>query len=565
MNGEPTRKASGSAPASCATRLPKTTAVSVRKPVAAFRAERTFAGLRRPAALDGPKYAHTPVALGRQAAGSALDCPLDSGWWFVNVYDARLAQCAYRLARGALKISEWEEYGVPMTALGGGFGPLARDIADKKPGGLRAPFTIFPPKPSAAYYALSANDSGVQRSMLVEPDGMAVPKAGAGRKHVKKAATATHVHLNIITDYRSQKLLVLYTDSKTLGGGAEAANAEGRKPRRTGPPKGHAGVSHSDKPERIVRIPFKRCVQCSSARVEQRRSCTKPVSDLGPDNKVHTVALVVGEGVCLDCGALSKAPTGVLEGTSFGPRLLGAVNEYFHVNCTDAAIARVLERVHGFKTSPNAVLNAREAREPNCLFWIGCIVRARQGWRSGANRQLPESAPGSGIRSSQNRTPRLVGIGTGRRVWPSAEPPWAAPSRGLLPEFAPVPSEAAADTVACHKRCALNPASFSSAAPAIFSASPCRDFGIFKRTLATSFSLVISPRAHLLAAASISWCWYCSPVPYTFGCTRFTRSAAIFSASLRSSAGRWGPILVAIISVAILGFSLSLMMSSTII
>ena len=57
--------------------------------------------------------------------------------------------------------------------------------------------------------------------MLVEPDGMAVHKAGASRNHVKeKAATATHVHLNIITDYRSQKLLVLYTNSKTLGGGA---------------------------------------------------------------------------------------------------------------------------------------------------------------------------------------------------------------------------------------------------------------------------------------------------------------------------------------------------------
>ena len=192
-----------------------------RSALHALEIGRQIAGLRRPAALDGPKYAHTPVALGRQVAGSALDCPLDSGWWFVNVYDARLAQCAYRLARGALKISEWEEYGVPMTALGGGFGPLARDIADKKPGGTRAPFTIFPPEPSAAYYALSANDSGVQRSMLVEPDGMAVPKAGASRKHVReKAATATHVHLNIITDYRSQKLLVLYTDRKTLGGGA---------------------------------------------------------------------------------------------------------------------------------------------------------------------------------------------------------------------------------------------------------------------------------------------------------------------------------------------------------
>ena len=145
--------------------------------------------------------------------------------------------------------------------------------------------------------------------------------------------------------------------AKSKDGGAE----EAEKPRRTGPPKGHVGVSHSDKPEGIVRIPFKRCAQCSSARVEQRRSYTKLARDFGSDNKVHTVALIVGEGVCLDCGALSKAPTGVLEGTSFGPRLLGAVDEYFHVNCTDAAIAQVLERVHGFKTSPNAVLNAREA------------------------------------------------------------------------------------------------------------------------------------------------------------------------------------------------------------
>lgn len=145
--------------------------------------------------------------------------------------------------------------------------------------------------------------------------------------------------------------------AKGKDGGAE----EPEKPRRMGPPRGHAGVSHSDKPERIVRIPFKRCARCSSARVEQRRSYTKLARDFGLDNRVHTVALIVGEGVCLDCGARSKAPTGVLEGTSFGPRLLGTVDEYFHVNCTDAAIARVLERVHGFKTSPNSVLNAREA------------------------------------------------------------------------------------------------------------------------------------------------------------------------------------------------------------
>lgn len=139
--------------------------------------------------------------------------------------------------------------------------------------------------------------------------------------------------------------------------GEESAN----KRKRPGPPKGHAGTSHSNKPEATVKVPFESCAECASSRVEQLRACTKLVSDLGADRIVHTVAFIVGEGVCLDCGAKSKARVGVLEGTSFGPRLLGIVDEYFHAGCTDQSISVLLERVHNFKTSPNAVLNGREA------------------------------------------------------------------------------------------------------------------------------------------------------------------------------------------------------------
>lgn len=42
-----------------------------------------------------------------------------------------------------------------------------------------------------------------------------------------------------------------------------------------------------------MRIPFKRCAQCSGARVGQRRSSAKPVGDFGPDNGARTVALTV--------------------------------------------------------------------------------------------------------------------------------------------------------------------------------------------------------------------------------------------------------------------------------
>ena len=108
-------------------------------------------------------------------------------------------------------------------------------------------------------------------------------------------------------------------------GGCEAGSSEGvgaaDKRKRAEPPKGHVGVSHSNKPKAVIRAPFESCGECGSARVEQLRACTKLVSDRGADKDIHTAAFIVGEGVCLDCGAESKADIGVLEGTSFGPVL----------------------------------------------------------------------------------------------------------------------------------------------------------------------------------------------------------------------------------------------------
>ena len=175
----------------------------------------------KPAKLDGDSYAASPITLGKKTVGGVLDCPLDSVWWFVNVRDVWLSQCAYMLRSGTLKISEWEYYDVPMTVLGDNFGPLTRDIADKKPKDKRAPFVIEELNSSAVYYSLSRNDSSVQQSLLVEPDGRAEPKPDADPDRVKATArTATHIHMNILARYTSQALLVPYTTKKTLGGGA---------------------------------------------------------------------------------------------------------------------------------------------------------------------------------------------------------------------------------------------------------------------------------------------------------------------------------------------------------
>ena len=173
-----------------------------------------------------------------------------------------------------------------------------------------------------------------------------------------------------------------------------------------------------------MRIPFKRCAECSSARVEQLRN-SKLVRDFGPDNKVHNVALIVGEGVCLDCGARSKAPMGVLEGTSFGPRLLGVVDEYFHVNSTDAAMAQVFERVHSFKMSPNAVLNAREALADSLrrhqiqeimdeFSKYGYVIADETFFvHREKGRCLGDAGPHGGARLVQDRA---RGLGAGRKV-----------------------------------------------------------------------------------------------------------------------------------------------------
>lgn len=72
-------------------------------------------------------------------------------------------------------------------------------------------------------------------------------------------------------------------ERRAAGDGAD----EPKKIQTDGSAQGAPGMSYSNKPERIVRIPFEQCAKCSGTRVEQRRTFTKLVSDFGHDNKVH--------------------------------------------------------------------------------------------------------------------------------------------------------------------------------------------------------------------------------------------------------------------------------------
>ncbi len=168
-------------------------------------------------ALENNKKGSIPILIGKKKIGGIMDCSLNFDWWFVGVYDAYLLQIGYELFVKGCRI--------PMTVLGGKFGPLSRDVADNKPNDNRAPFTISPPDGTAIYCGLSNNNSKDQKSIIVKPDCMAIPKPNAANVHVtEKSKTASHLHINILARYTSQCLLVLYSDKETLGTGASLPN-----------------------------------------------------------------------------------------------------------------------------------------------------------------------------------------------------------------------------------------------------------------------------------------------------------------------------------------------------
>lgn len=174
------------------------------------------------------KIGGTPIQLGRSIIGTMLDCSLDLDWDFVNVYDALLLQCAHTLANGSFKpiSNSLYSYDLPMTTLGtGNIGPLSRDVADNNPSGTRAPFSIYPIGGTSGYMSLANNDAKVQNTLIVDPDRNAIPKSNASESVIKdKLNTASRLHINILSRYNSQSLLVLYTKKPTLCAGSSLPN-----------------------------------------------------------------------------------------------------------------------------------------------------------------------------------------------------------------------------------------------------------------------------------------------------------------------------------------------------
>ena len=159
-------------------------------------------------------------------------------------------------------------------------------------------------------------------------------------------------------------------DGGSGGGGQEKAA-------RIGPPAGHAGISHGNKPEFTVRHALKAgaCPECHVELSHVRPTC-KLINDLDEYYAMRTFTAVIEAAACPECGEKIKAPNPYLEGTSYGPVMLAVVNALFARAVTDEDIAHLVRELFGVRTCTNAVTNARTAVS-EYLVLIGMIARIK--------------------------------------------------------------------------------------------------------------------------------------------------------------------------------------------
>ena len=84
--------------------------------------------------------------------------------------------------------------------------------------------------------------------------------------------------------------------------------------------------------------------------------------------RVECVAYVIERAACKK---ISAADPPTIPGTSFGPRMLGFIEEYYAKRSTDQTISYYFDALYGFKISPNAVWNARKALRDLLILCTG--------------------------------------------------------------------------------------------------------------------------------------------------------------------------------------------------
>lgn len=184
---------------------------------------------------DGPAGG-TPILLGNEMVGQAIDAPTRGGWYLARVRDFGLAQCAYQLVRGDLWLpgtAKSATFQLPITPIKnlGLAGPYHADINGRTSGGgIRGPFDIRPlqAKSTPTFPILWAHEAEREYSIEFDADCEAVPTKG--RDSDQQASidekvqtvwkTASHCHFNVNFQFNSQATSMQFTARPTLGGRA---------------------------------------------------------------------------------------------------------------------------------------------------------------------------------------------------------------------------------------------------------------------------------------------------------------------------------------------------------
>ena len=106
---------------------------------------------------------------------------------------------------------------IPMMQPGDVFGVSHRLIYSNSKNSP-PPFQVCPLDAASIHPLIKNNDKNVQKTILIHPDKMAIPKKNATQIHINKVLkTATKVHINCTCNYSSQSLLYVYLKKNTLG------------------------------------------------------------------------------------------------------------------------------------------------------------------------------------------------------------------------------------------------------------------------------------------------------------------------------------------------------------
>ncbi|WP_298017532.1 hypothetical protein [uncultured Parasphingopyxis sp.] len=190
--------------------------------------------------IDDPPHGGSPIMIGADKVGEAIEAPLpsDDTWDICRVADLSLAQSAWRLITekslwlpgmpqalaDALPLAEVRD----MIAQ---IGPYHADINWNGAGGkIRGPFKVEPTtKPaSVTYPILWSHNADRERSLCFEADkeGRVRPGKNAEEKAIildkvnEVMASASHLHFNQNFQFNSQVTAMQYCARRTIGGRA---------------------------------------------------------------------------------------------------------------------------------------------------------------------------------------------------------------------------------------------------------------------------------------------------------------------------------------------------------